>query len=288
MVECANGKSQMGHAFLSLACGKGAQRWLVGGTKTLALVLTLVGCAAHQTGETGMMREGEHDVPNQAHWSYMGIEGPRHWAMLTPAYRTCEAGDRQSPINIDMVQPAQGHAAIEFRYATSRVFQVNNGHTIQVSHASGCSIGLGDEAYLLRQFHFHAPSEHHIRGTAFPMEMHLVHQDAKGRVVVVAVPMKTGAKTPALRALWDWLPDQIGKKVSLPLDLDIGVLLPKNPHYFSYSGSLTTPPCTEGVRWIVLQEPIEISEEDVSRFVAIIGYNARPVQPLGGREIYDN
>lgn len=255
---------------------------------TLALALFLGGCAVPQASQTETMADGEHDVPRQAHWSYMGIEGPAHWAMLTPAYRTCEAGDRQSPINIDRTQPAQHHATIEFRYATSRVFEVNNGHTIQVSHESGCEIGLGDQAYRLRQFHFHVPSEHHVHGTAFPMEMHLVHQDTEGRVVVVAVLMQTGAKTHVLNALWEWLPAQIGKTVSLPLDLNIGELLPKTPRYFSYFGSLTTPPCTEGVRWVILQEPVEISEEDVRRFVDIVGYNARPVQSLEGRDVYEN
>ncbi len=254
----------------------------------LALALSLGGCAVHPDVEMEMKAHAEHDVPAQGHWSYMGIEGPGHWAMLTPAYRACEAGHRQSPINIDMTQPVQHHARIEFRYATSRVFEVNNGHTIQVSHTSGCAIGLGDEAYLLRQFHFHVPSEHHIHGTAFPMEMHLVHQDAEGRVVVVAVLMKTGSKTPVLNALWEWLPEQIGKTVSVPLDLNISRLLPTDPQYFSYSGSLTTPPCTEGVRWIILQEPVEIAEEDVRRFVDIIGYNARPVQPREGREVHEN
>ncbi len=254
----------------------------------LALALSLGGCAAQQATDMGTVAQDVHDAPPQDHWSYMGIEGPGHWAMLTPAYRTCEAGGRQSPINIDMTEPVRHHATIEFRYATSRVFEVNNGHTIQVSHESGCAIGLGDQTYVLRQFHFHVPSEHHVHGTAFPMEMHLVHQGAKGRVVVVAVLLKTGSQTPVLTPLWNWLPEQIGKTVSLPLDLNIGSLLPKNPHYFSYSGSLTTPPCTEGVRWVILQEPVEISEEDVRRFVDLIGYNARPVQPLEGREIYED
>ncbi len=246
------------------------------------------GCSTAHPNHVNSSNLAEHDVPDKEHWSYMGIDGPSHWSMLTPAYHTCEAGQRQSPINIEMSHPAMHKETLEFRYANSRVFEVNNGHTIQVSHVSGCEIGFGKRTYPLRQFHFHAPSEHHIRGKAFPMEMHLVHQDASGHIVVVAVLLETGAQEPVLSELWNWLPHQIGRQVSLPLEINIASILPQQSRHFSYSGSLTTPPCTEGVQWIILEKPVRIAEEDVRRFVEIIGYNARPVQPLKEREVSEN
>lgn len=227
-------------------------------------------------------------IPRDAHWDYLGVEGPEHWSMLTPKYMTCEAGRQQSPINITMADHGQQPETLEFHYQTSELHELNNGHTIQVSHISECNVALNHHTYQLRQFHFHEPSEHHIEGKAFPMEMHLVHQDEGGHILVIAVMLTIGADEPVLGQLWQWLPKQIGQEVSLPLNLSIAEILPKNTRHFSYSGSLTTPPCTEGVQWIVLEEPIHISQQDVDQFVQIIGHNARPVQPLENRHIEEN
>ena len=221
----------------------------------------------------------------RAHWDYMGVEGPEHWGMLTNEYMTCETGHRQSPINITMPHHSTQQEKLVFHYQTSQLHELNNGHTIQVSHVSGCRVDLNDRGYKLRQFHFHAPSEHHIEGKAFPMEMHMVHQDEKGHVLVLAAMLEADMSNPVLTKLWNWLPNQIGQEVSIPLELSLADLLPKNTHHYTYSGSLTTPPCTEGVQWIVLKEPIHIAQQDVDRFLAIIGQNARPIQPLEGREI---
>ena len=229
-----------------------------------------------------------HDERLRAHWNYMGVEGPEHWGMLSTEYMACEAGGRQSPIDIQMPEPGHHQETLIFRYKTSQIHELNDGHTIQVSHVSGCKVDLNKHTYKLRQFHFHEPSEHHIEGKAFPMEMHLVHQDARGHILVIAVMMEIGTDHPILAKLWNWLPKQMGKEVSIPLDISLRDILPTNTHHFSYSGSLTTPPCTEGVQWIVLTEPIKISEEDVRKFVAVIGHNARPVQPLGDRSIQEN
>ncbi|MDT7044033.1 carbonic anhydrase [Candidatus Nitronereus thalassa] len=220
-----------------------------------------------------------------AQWKYLGVEGPEHWSMLTPEYRTCEEGRQQSPINITMTHHGHAPETLEFHYQTSELHELNNGHTIQVSHTSGCHVNLNHRRYQLRQFHFHAPSEHHIEGKTFPMEMHLVHQDTQGHVLVIAIMLKIGAEEPVLQNLWTWLPKQIGQEVSIPLSLSIADILPKHTRHFSYSGSLTTPPCTEGIQWIVLEGPILISQKDVDQFVDIIGHNARPIQPLGNRHI---
>jgi len=165
---------------------------------------------------------------------------------------------------------------------------MNNGQTVQVSHTTGCHVALNKRTYNLRQFHFHEPSEHHFDGKAFPMEMHLVHQDETGHILVIAVMMETGPGHPLLKNIWNWLPDQVGKEASVPIRASQREILPASTELYSYSGSLTTPPCSEGVQWIVLTNPIKISEQSLKKFSAIIGDNARPVQPLGNRPIEKN
>ena len=233
----------------------------------------------------GFAQEGEQ---NRSHWSYLGVEGPAHWGLLTKKYATCETGSKQSPIDI----PTQGlrhrQETLNFHYNTSELHEMNNGHTIQVSHKSGCHVDFNKLHYNLRQFHFHEPSEHHIDGKTFPMEMHLVHQDETGHILVIAVLMEVGPEHPVLKKLWSWLPDKAGKEASIPLRASLRDVLPANTEHYSYSGSLTTPPCSEGVQWIVLTEPIKISEQSLRKFSTIIGDNARPVQPLGNRPIEKN
>ena len=225
------------------------------------------------------------DEQNRLHWDYWGVEGPAHWGMLTKEYMTCEAGSKQSPIDIQARGLSHRQENLEFLYNISELHEINNGHTVQISHKSGCKVDLNKRAYKLRQFHFHEPSELHINGKAFPMEMHLVHQDEAGHILVIAVMMEIGPEHPALKNIWNWLPSQIGKETSFPIKVNLRKILPANTEHFSYSGSLTTPPCSEGVQWIVLTEPIKISEQSVKKFSAIIGLNARPVQPLGQRHI---
>lgn len=239
-----------------------------------------------------MSQSPERSTPahssSMAHWDYLGVEGPAHWGMLTPQYMTCETGRQQSPINITMAQHDDHAEELLFQYRTSEIHELNNGHTIQVSHVSGCRVDLNQRPYKLRQFHFHAPSEHHINGKAFPMEMHLVHQDERGHILVIAVMMIVGRDEPILGRLWKWLPAQIGQEVAVQLNIRLGDILPTHTKHFSYSGSLTTPPCTEGVQWIVLEDPIAIAQGDVDQFVRIIGLNARPIQPRQQRTIREN
>lgn len=229
-----------------------------------------------------------NDKPNRSRWGYLGIEGPEHWGMLTREYMTCEAGSKQSPIDIPLQGLSHRQETLEFHYKTSELYEINNGHTVQVSHKTGCHVAVNKRAYNLRQFHFHEPSEHHFDGKAFPMEMHLVHQDATGHILVIAVMMEPGSEHPVLKNLWDWLPDQIGKETSVPIQVSLRKILPANTEHYSYSGSLTTPPCSEGVQWIVLTESIQISKQSLRKFSAIIGDNARPVQSLGNRHIEKN
>lgn len=226
--------------------------------------------------------------PMPPHWAYMGVEGPQHWGMLTPEYHTCESGSHQSPIDIAMPKPGQHQEQLTFHYQPAHLHELNNGHTIQVSHVSGSHLTVDDHSYKLRQFHFHAPGEHRIEHREFLMEMHLVHQDAAGRILVVAVLMVADARQPVLSGLWEWLPKSMGKNVSLPLRLNVGDLLPANTHHYRYSGSLTTPPCTEGVQWIILKEYVHITRQEVDDFQRIIGRNARSIQPGLNRAVEDH
>ncbi|GJL52805.1 carbonic anhydrase [Candidatus Nitrospira salsa] len=252
---------------------------------TLGLLPPISPTYANSTKSQDNVSNPSSEQSMESHWDYMGIDGPEHWGMLTKEYMTCETGNRQSPINISMAKHGQQHNSLVIRYHPSQVYELNNGHTIQVSHASGCEADLNNRTYKLRQFHFHAPSEHHIEGQAFPMEMHFVHQDKKGHILVIAVMMKTDSSMPVLEKLWRWLPKQQGREVSLPLEFSIADILPTATHHYSYSGSLTTPPCSEGVQWILLKEPIHITKEDVEGFRQIIGHNARPIQPRRNRNI---
>ena len=221
-----------------------------------------------------------------SHWSYEDQEGTAHWGMVNPAYMACEAGSHQSPINITMPNHATMQEQLVLHYQSSTVRALDNGHTIQVNLPPGSALHLNGRVYHLGQFHFHEPSEHHVDGRTYPMEIHLVHQDKKGHIVVLAAFIETGSANQSLAELWTMLPTKPGERgaehVFTPHDL-----LPSSIHHFSYHGSLTTPPCTEGVQWIVLRDPITMSAEQVAQFVAVIGHNARPVQPLHGRRIQE-
>jgi len=253
---------------------------------SLILAFPVLAADKHQDQPTRSKEASTKNLP--AHWAYLGVESPSHWAMLSKEYMTCETGTRQSPINITMTHHGDHHQKLVFHYQTSQLHEMNNGHTIQISHVSNCRVDLNDRNYQLRQFHFHAPSEHHIEGQAFPMEMHLVHQGETGHILVIAVMMKTDATQPVLSKLWKWLPEQLEQEVSFPLELSLTNVLPTKTHHYAYSGSLTTPPCTEGVQWIVLKEPMHVTQQDVDQFVQIIGHNARPVRPLRDRHIDDD
>lgn len=218
------------------------------------------------------------------HWSYQGQDGTDHWGMLSQAYMTCESGSHQSPIDITMPRHARTQERLAFHYRWAKVRALDNGHTIQVNVPPGSDLHLNGRTYRLGQFHFHDPSEHHVDGKTFPLEMHLVHQDANGHVAVIAVLVEAGVPNTSLAAIWTTLPTKAGD-VAGEQTLHLEGLLPPSRHHFSYHGSLTTPPCTEGVQWIVLRDPITMSAEQIGRFVSVIGRNARPIHPLHGRRV---
>jgi carbonic anhydrase len=218
-------------------------------------------------------------------WGYSGSEGPAHWGELNPEFAACKTGHRQSPVNI-VGAKSVSLPPIQFEYKLSTLHIINNGHTIQINYAPGSFIKIGDKRYELKQFHFHHPSEETIKGKRFPLELHLVHSDAFGSMVVVSVLLEEGSANPLVETLWDLSPKTTGQeKTDDKLEINAADLLPADRSYFSFLGSLTTPPCTEGVRWIVLETPVTISNQQLTSFAKVYPDDERPTQSLNGRAV---
>ena len=218
------------------------------------------------------------------HWSYSGAGGPAHWGGIKPEFSACSNGTRQSPIDIRGgvrvdLEPIQ----FDYRAAGFRV--IDNGHTIQVNLDGGSSIEVQGRRYDLLQFHFHRPSEERIDGRQFDMVAHLVHQDPEGRLAVVAVLLDRGSAHPLVQTVWNNLPLEKDSEVVVRGLLDLSHLLPADRRYFTYMGSLTTPPCSEGVLWMVMQQPVPVATDQIGVFSRLYPMNARPVQPAAGRLI---
>jgi carbonic anhydrase len=236
----------------------------------------------------GYMAIVAQETEHHAHWAYGGKDGPNEWATLDPAYSECKLGHHQSPIDIRHTEKAD-LPPIQFDYALSPLTIVDNGHTVMVKYGPGSFITVGDHRYQLTQFHFHHPSEEHINGEGFDMVVHLVHSDASGNLAVVAVLLKPGKVNTGLQTVWDHLPKEKDKEITVEGALiNAGDLLPVNRGYYTYSGSLTTPPCTEGVTWFVLKTPEEISSGEVETFAKLYPHDTRPMQKLEGRVIRES
>lgn len=220
------------------------------------------------------------------HWGYSGDAGPEYWGALSPDYALCAAGSAQSPIDIRAAS-ALDLVDIEFQYSESANKIFNNGHTIQVNVDPGSAIVYNGIRYDLLQFHFHAPSEHTIDGMPAPLEIHFVHQDLNsGNLAVVGILLTEGESDNAAYAgVFDHLPAQAGEPEARGERLSLAALLPEARSYYTYQGSLTTPPCSEIVRWLLLDKPVELSARQIAAFTAIYDGNARPTQPLGARDL---
>ena len=220
-----------------------------------------------------------HDI----HWTYDGPQGPEHWAVLNEGFHACELGQVQSPIDILSTSTAD-LPAIRFRYGTIPTEIVNNGHTIQVNVPAGHSIVTDGEEYQLMQFHFHTPSEYHIEGKEYPLELHLVHKNAKGALAVVGVMIEEGPVNTELEDIFWNAPEKSGTTAKLEtIETDLSKFLPKQDTYFKFMGSLTTPPCSEGVSWHMMTTPITASMAQIAKFKERFQMNARPLQPMNGR-----
>lgn len=218
------------------------------------------------------------------HWSYGGEENPTQWGRLGHDFALCEVGRDQSPIDIDDAVVST-LSTIEFNYSSVPLVVVNNGHTVQVNYAEGSTVSIEGDKYELLQFHFHTPSEHTSEGRASAMELHLVHSNDSGELAVVGIMLEKGNAHPAIDTVWRHIPEEEGTNEVDSITIDAADLLPDSIAYFSYSGSLTTPPCSEGVRWNVLQESVQVSEDQIAAFEDLYQVNARPIQPTNGRII---
>ena len=247
-------------------------------------------------------------VSSQSHtkkveWGYEAKNGPDVWGQLSPEYFLCAAGKHQSPIDLVNPTPAKLPPITNEYYSTTDLNIRNTGHTIEVTYPEGSRININGTAYQLLQFHFHVPSEHTVAGQPFDMEMHLVHKSENGDLAVVGVLIEKGRHNYSYDPVWDHLPAVPGETQRVEVDenhrVDPRMMLSPNgqvrdsavqpfPPFYRYEGSLTTPPCSEGVQWIVLTTPIEMSEAQIAAFKAIIHNNNRPIQPLNGRKLLVN
>lgn len=219
-----------------------------------------------------------------AHWTYDGEHGPENWGKLSQEFETCAKGKEQSPIDISGAVPASLDN-VKVNYQPSPLKIKNNGHTIQVDYAPGSFIEVDGTKYNLVQFHFHTPSEEAINGKRSAMVTHFVHKTDDGKLGVIGLLMNEGAESAAMKAVFDNMPKEKGEKSVDGAMINAADVLPKNLTYYNFRGSLTTPPCSEGVNWMVLANPTEISPQQVSAFKSIFPMNARPIQPVNERTV---
>ena len=217
------------------------------------------------------------------HWGYEGETGPEHWGELSPDYATCSQGMEQSPVDIPAAAPVNP-SGLRLEYQPSALNIVNNGHSIQVNYDPGSSLEVDGATYPLVQSHLHGLSEHTLNGAQTDMELHLVHKDAGGHMAVVGVMIAEGAQNPAYEPILANMPAEEGEaEVISGVTVNAADLLPADRSYYRYNGSLTTPPCTEGVKWFVMAAPVELSTSQIAAFRSIYDNNYRPVQPLNAR-----
>ncbi len=226
-------------------------------------------------------------APATAHWGYDGSHGPQAWAQMKPEFGTCATGKRQSPIHIEDNATLQGPAeALQMNYLPSSGTVINNGHTIQVDVNGENTLTVRGTTYKLVQFHAHHPAEERVNNKTFSMVIHLVHRSNDGKLAVIAVLLDPGPANPFIQKVWTHMPLDVQDKVRMPADyLNLTELLPVDRRYYQFMGSLTTPPCTEGVLWMVLKQPVTLSREQLRVFAQLFPNNARPVQPLQGRVV---
>jgi carbonic anhydrase len=225
-------------------------------------------------------------MASDAHWGYSGENGPENWAKLNPEYETCAKGVNQSPINLTSFIEAELEP-FSLSYTGLATEILNNGHAIQANYSAGSTMTINGHLFELKQFHFHSPSENQINGKNFPMESHFVHADSKGNLAVIAVMYEVGDKeNKTMKKLWSQMPKEEGSKEALASQVRADDLMPADKDYYRFNGSLTTPPCSEGVVWLVLKNPVTISKEQLKQFTEVIGHpDNRPVQDTNARPV---
>lgn len=243
--------------------------------------------AAAQLEKCPIKTDKDEPAAKRVHWSYEGEGAPAHWGKLRSSYRACAAGSSQSPINIrDGIKLSLD--PIEFEYLPTRINIVDTGYRADIKVGEGLGITVMGIRYKLTGFHFHRPAEGQIEGKSFDMELHLMHQSEEGRLAIIAVMIEAGREHALIQTLLNNLPLEWGMEIS-PLDpIDPMKLLPEKLDYWTYIGSLTVPPCTEEVTWLVMKQPLQMSAGQISVFRRFYRKNARPLQPLNGRLIKES
>jgi carbonic anhydrase len=253
---------------------------------TVVLLVVGVMASAGQRARHGMPPTTTWRTP----WSYEGDIGPDHWAELDPEYAVCKTGRAQSPIDIRSSEKAD-LPIIRFAYKSGPLHIVNNGYTaarVDYVH-SGDFLIVRDQRYELTQFHFHRPSEEHIHGRAYDMVIHLMHAASDGKVAGVAVLLQAGRANTTIQQMWEHMPQTAGSVQEIPgVEVNPARLLPRDTAYYTYMGSQTAPPCSEGVTWFVLKTPMEISTAQIDAFARLYPHDVRPIQPLNGRVVQES
>ena len=255
---------------------------------TFVAAVAFLACQPDTADDVAM--EGEPDAQHEEsaegheiHWSYEGDTGPAMWGSLDPSFAACDDGSRQSPVDITGAV-AGGESELEIRWQPGDAEVVDNGHTIVVNVAEGSAISLEGREFALLQFHFHHPSEHTVEGSAAAIDIHFVHAAAEGDLAVIGVFLEAGEADPTIQSIWEAIPSA-GEPPGTMAAFDARTLLPEGGSHYRYPGSLTTPPCSEIVSWVVMTESIAVSQDQIDAFAAIYAMNARPVQPLYERAI---
>lgn len=264
------------------------KHWILAG---LLIGVTLSGCQ-EQTSEQEQGQDQdqeEQEEQRETEWTYESDTGPEEWGSLDPSYQTCADGNEQSPVDIEFSEVTESSARenVELNYQPGKFNLSNDGHTLMVHAARPENVlSIEEDNYKLVQFHFHTPSEHQFNGEYYEMELHLVHENQQGELAVAGIMIQQGAENETLLPIWNKLPEKETES-SIPVEnlIDVQALLPEDADSFHYNGSLTTPPCSEQVKWMIYEEPITMSAEQIEQFQHIFGENHRPVQPLNDREI---
>jgi carbonic anhydrase len=245
--------------------------------------LAIIGCAlAFAVAAAAQEQHPAHT------WDYGTLHGPSHWGEVVPGSAQCSTGHHQSPIDIRNPRRAD-LPPIRFDYKPSALDIIDNGHTIMVNYSPGSFMFVGGKKYELKQFHFHQPSEEKINGKAYEMTVHLVHADQQGRLAVVAILLQNGEDNPLVHELWNDLPKEKDKEERFNnIQIDLAGLLPADRGYYTFDGSLTTPPCSEGVTWYVLKHPVTVTGAEIEQFSKLYRDNARPTQPLYDRVVLES
>lgn len=248
-------------------------------------MMWVVACSQGAATPAGELEDQGPADPTEVLWTYEGETGPEAWGRLSEEYVLCGTGKEQSPIELSGAG-SENLKDLVFTYQPSILTITNKVHTIEETYDGGSTLEVDGQSYELKRFHFHTPSEHTRDGQHSPLEMHLVHQQPGGALAVVGVMINEGGENAAFAPIWDKLPTDVNQAHSYPdISFNAADLLPTERLAFHYDGSLTTPPCSEDVQWLVLSSPIEMSAAQIEAFQKLVEFNSRPTQSLEGRTV---